>query len=103
MLSRQAMVQQFHFCTMAFFFQHFSNIKFFYIKIQFPKFNINNCQMRKTAIPIKNIFVKKTGKFLKKVRCAEKKKSQCLKNPFITFSRLVSNFPTHQHLHPSTM
>lgn len=77
--------------------------KFFYIKIQFSKFNINNCQMRKTAIPIKNIFVKKTVKFLKKVRCAEKKKSQCLKNPFITFSRLVSNFPTHQHLHPSTM
>ena len=77
--------------------------KFFYIKIQFPKFNVNNCQMRKTAIPIKNIFVKKTGKFLKKVRCAEKKKSQCLKNPFITFSRLVSNFPTHQNLHPSTM
>ena len=31
--------------------------------------------MRKTAIPIKNIFVKNTGKFLKKVRCAEKKKS----------------------------
>lgn len=77
--------------------------KFFYIKIQFSKFNINNCQMRKTANPIKNIFVKKTGKFLKKVRCAEKKKSQCLKNPFITFSGLVSNFPTHQHLHPSTM
>ena len=49
--------------------------KFFYIKIQFSKFNINNCQMRKTAIPIKNIFVKNTGKFLEKVRCAEKKKS----------------------------
>lgn len=49
--------------------------KYFYIKIQFSKFNINNCQIRKTAIPIKNIFVKNTGKFLKKVRCAEKKKS----------------------------
>ena len=49
--------------------------KSFYIKIQFSKFNINNCQIRKTAIPIKNIFVKNTGKFLKKVRCAEKKKS----------------------------
>lgn len=75
--------------------------KSFYIKIQFSKFNINNCQMRKTAIPIKNIFVKKTGKFLKKVRCAEKKKSQSRKirlSPFPDWLVISPPINTYTHL-----
>lgn len=40
--------------------------KSFYIKIQFSKFNINNCQMRKTANPIKKYFCEKYRKIPEK-------------------------------------
>ncbi len=40
--------------------------KSFYIKIQFSKFNINNCQIRKTAISDKKYFCEKYRKIPEK-------------------------------------